>query len=130
MQFMFTDIAETITWSVIDFWRIPKKAYYTLKESFSPVYIFMDWPKVKYRMGRRYMLNVYIVNDLHTEFRGIARLYIDDIEVWAKDVTISPDSLHRFRVPVVFRDRGERSVKLSLNIGQREITNEYRVLVV
>ncbi|NVM55920.1 MAG: hypothetical protein HWN66_19625, partial [Candidatus Helarchaeota archaeon] len=68
IMFLFNDCFPGITWSIIDYWRTPKKAYYTTKLSFEPVYVMADWPKKKYKPSKTYKTRIYVVNDLHKVF--------------------------------------------------------------
>ncbi len=127
MQFMFTDIAPLITWAVVDYWRKPKKAYYELKKSFRPLHIFMEWPKPRYKPGKKYRLKIYIVNDYHKKFQGEASLKLDGDIIWTKNIEIPPDSLQKHMVPVVFRKKGISKVVLELRVGEERIVNEYMI---
>lgn len=63
LNFMFMDSQPGVSWSIIDYWRTPKKSYYDYAKSLSPQYAFSLTPKDRYRQGSRTELPVYVVND-------------------------------------------------------------------
>ena len=69
-QFMFIDCWPSITWSVIDYFGSPKKAYYTLQKAFQPVYVSVKVRQKKYLPGSKLNLDLWIINDLHKEFKN------------------------------------------------------------
>jgi beta-mannosidase len=90
-QFMFIDCWPSITWSVIDYYGSPKKAYYTLQKAFQPVYVSVKVRQKKYLPGSKLNLDIWIINDLHKEFKNctikfslkgkeLNRIKIDKIE--------------------------------------------------
>jgi beta-mannosidase len=74
-QFMFMDPWPSITWSVIDYWRNPKKGYKALQIGFQPVLISFITGRDRFVEGARdafIISDVVIINDLnqalpHTE---------------------------------------------------------------
>ncbi|MHA1360417.1 MAG: glycoside hydrolase family 2 protein [Candidatus Helarchaeota archaeon] len=65
IMFQFNDCFPGITWSIVDYWRSPKRAYYATQLSFEPVYVMADWPKKYYKPGSIFKTKLYVVNDLH-----------------------------------------------------------------
>jgi len=63
ITFLGIDCFPSITWSIIDFYRIPKKGYYIIKDIFEPIYAMVDWPKKVYKIGDIYQSFIYISND-------------------------------------------------------------------
>lgn len=130
LQFMFTDIAPLITWAIVDYWRKPKKAYFALQQSFRPTYIFMEWPKLKYKAGKEYNLKIFVVNDLHKKLSGKATVEFEDKVIWEKNVEITEDSLTTYRVPLTIprETKGRKKIALKLQLDNREvIVNEYMI---
>ncbi|MDP8222984.1 MAG: glycoside hydrolase family 2 TIM barrel-domain containing protein [Candidatus Lernaella stagnicola] len=64
MPFMFTDPNPAIQWSVLDYWRKPKKSYFALQKAMRPVYAFvaMDRP-IRKTHGKPLQIEAYVVND-------------------------------------------------------------------
>ncbi|MEM2878485.1 MAG: glycoside hydrolase family 2 TIM barrel-domain containing protein [Candidatus Hadarchaeales archaeon] len=69
-QFMFVDPWPAITWSVVDYYRRPKKAYFTLKKVYSPIYIMLTPPREEFSRGAGFFGEFTVINDLHAEFDG------------------------------------------------------------
>ena len=63
IMFLGIDCFPSITWSIIDFYRIPKKGYYVIKNTFESIYAMVNWPKKLYKCGELYQSPIYICND-------------------------------------------------------------------
>ncbi len=63
ITFLGIDCFPSITWSIIDFYRTPKKGYYVIKNAFESVYAMVDWPKKVYKKGEIYRSPIYVCND-------------------------------------------------------------------
>lgn len=70
IMFLFNDCFPGITWSIVDYWKTPKKAYYATQLSFEPVYVMVDWPKKHYKPNKTLKTNLYGVNDLHEKIQN------------------------------------------------------------
>ncbi|HEY4003194.1 MAG TPA: glycoside hydrolase family 2 TIM barrel-domain containing protein [Candidatus Xenobia bacterium] len=68
-QFMFVDDWPSITWSVVDYYRKPKKGYLALQTAMQPVL-----PSIEYSVDKPDdPVTLWVVNDRHQAYRG-ARL--------------------------------------------------------
>ena len=77
-QFMFMDPWPSITWSVIDYWRNPKKGYKALQIGFQPVLISLLHGRDQFVEGARdaFLLHdIMVINDLSSDFVG-AELHV------------------------------------------------------
>jgi len=72
IHFLFTDGWQAITWSVLDYYRLPKAGYDALKESSSAVRVCFDLQhtfnvehgfRIVYRKGDTLKCDLYLVND-------------------------------------------------------------------
>lgn len=68
-QFMFMDCWPSITWSVVDYFRKPKKGYFTLQKVYSPFYMILTPPREEFSQGSNFFGDFAIINDLHKEFK-------------------------------------------------------------
>lgn len=68
LQFHFVNTWPAIDWSIIDYYRVPKKAYYTIKEAFSPVLLSFTGDFTEDGV----CVSAWIVNDLHTQLEGLS----------------------------------------------------------
>ncbi len=81
-QFMFIDCWESITWSVVDFYGKKKKAFYVLKSCYQPVYVSGNLWQDQYFAGRKILLDLYLINDLHKNFENCTiKFYINKVAV-------------------------------------------------
>ena len=62
--FMLNDPAPAISWSVVDWRRRPKAAYEVLRAAMDPVLICAEYPAESYRVGGKFSLSLFVVNDL------------------------------------------------------------------
>lgn len=70
--FMLTDCFPSITWSILDYYRVPKLAYLNLTRAMSPTRVIVDWGgnykvdgkyRVVYEGGSTITFDVWVVND-------------------------------------------------------------------
>ena len=66
-QFMFIDCWPSITWSVVDYYGNKKAGYEILQMVFEPLFISINLRQDQYYKGRKLLLDVYIINDLHID---------------------------------------------------------------
>lgn len=78
VPFIFLDAYPAVLWSVVDYWRVPKRSYYAMQRAFSPQYAFCLFAPRTYALGDAVQLPLYAVNDAQREVRG-ARL-----EAWLR----------------------------------------------
>jgi len=98
-QFMFMDPAPLVTWSVVDYYRRPKRGYQVLAECYQPVLPIVALEREKSTPGRLLVFQVAVVNDLHRAFAGAqVRVWAEGPEGWRADLDsytldIPPDSV-------------------------------------
>jgi len=65
------DCWPSITWSIVDYYRNPKKAYYAVKTAYQPVLVTADFGTRELVQGAARIFNsIWIVNDLFDEFKN------------------------------------------------------------
>ena len=122
-QFMLVDCWESISWSVVDYYGIPKKGYYALKEAYSPLLLSVRLRQKRYTPGSKLNVDLFIINDLYKVFTdcrivfSIKNKNIDDFP--CKE--IQPDSMLSMR----FEDLNVY-VPEKLNAGKHLINVELR----
>lgn len=79
VPFMFHDSHPAVTWSIIDYWRVPKRSYHAMALAFSPQYVCALFELRRYRVGEAVPLTVYAVNDAQRPVDG-ARF-----QAWLRD---------------------------------------------
>ncbi|NTW01365.1 MAG: glycoside hydrolase [Oscillochloris sp.] len=78
VPFIFVDPYPAILWSVVDYWRVPKRSYYAMRMTFSPQYAFCLFHPRTYAIGEAVELPLYVVNDAQHTAGGVrltARLH-------------------------------------------------------
>jgi beta-mannosidase len=63
VTFNLTDPCPAVQWSVVDYWREPKKSYAALKTAFHPQYVFTLLDRDQYRIEQTVRVPIYVVND-------------------------------------------------------------------
>jgi beta-mannosidase len=63
VPFVFLDPYPAILWSIIDYWRVPKRSYHAMRMGFSPQYAFSIFMPRIYRLNEAIDLPLYVVND-------------------------------------------------------------------
>ncbi len=138
-QFMFIDCWPSITWSVVDYYRKPKKGFYALKQAYQPVLISIENREEKIAVGSMANFGITIVNDLNKDFLG-ARWSVrikdssgksldelhGDVDVPPDSVTVLGDALRptwQWRVPEGSKE-GEYKAEGELISAQGEILSQ------
>ena len=86
-QFMFMDPAPLITWSVVDYYRRPKRGYHALRDAYQPVLPVIGLEREKSTPGRLLAFPVAVVNDLPCPFPGAkVRIWAQGPDGWQADL--------------------------------------------
>ncbi|MEE8443328.1 MAG: glycoside hydrolase family 2 TIM barrel-domain containing protein [Dehalococcoidia bacterium] len=115
-QFMFVDCWPSITWSVVDYDRVPKQGYHALKRAYQPVLGSLQIRQDLVSMGQDVNIGLTIINDLMEHLSSVSwTLRVLDptgqlLEHWHGMTNVPPDStvvlgdpeapLHTWKVPV------------------------------
>jgi beta-mannosidase len=70
-QFCFADAHPSVTWSVLDHERVPKRALEALAAACAPVIVVATRPAEVYRAGQQLALDVHAVSDLRHPVEGV-----------------------------------------------------------
>ena len=70
VPFIFVDAYPAVVWSVVDYWRVPKRSYYAMQTAFRPQYAYAIFHPRSYSLGEPIELPVYAVNDAQRPARG------------------------------------------------------------
>lgn len=146
-QFMFVDCWPSITWSVVDYKRVPKKGYYALKQAYQPVLPVLKIGRERLMEGKIKLREaLYIVNDTPHRYEGASiemtleresKLYFQfekriDIQKNCSQLIYSSSALDSECEPTKIPTPGKYKVKLTLKDEKKKIlgTNQYFVEVV
>ncbi len=70
VAFILIDPYPAVLWSVVDYWRVPKRSYHALRMAFNPQYAFTLIEPRTYRIAEPVTLPIYAVNDEHRAIEG------------------------------------------------------------
>lgn len=70
VPFIFVDPHPAVLWSVVDYWRVPKRSYYAMQLAFRPQYAFCLYDPRSFAVGEAVELPLYAVNDAPRAYRG------------------------------------------------------------
>ncbi|NJP05575.1 MAG: glycoside hydrolase [Chloroflexaceae bacterium] len=137
VAFLFADPYPAILWSVIDYWRVPKRSYDALKMAFSPQYAFTIVSSFPYQVGQSVDIPIYVVNDARHAVRDLTLeaclLAPDDSELALVKhiVSLDPDcptlELDRLRLKPIIP--GTYTVLIQMHGGAEVIDQTYAIEV-
>jgi beta-mannosidase len=137
LAFSFHDPNPAVQWSVIDYWRVPKRSYYHMQRAFHPQYVFTLMNRSAYAVGEEIGVPIYVVNDspeAYDEVDVSAHVVDEDgntttqasfSRALAADSQAELAHLLHFR----FNRPGQRTLRLSLTYGDEVFENEYPLLI-
>jgi beta-mannosidase len=70
VAFLFVDPYPAVLWSVVDYWRVPKRSYYAMQLAYRPQYAFCLFEPRSYKVGEAVELPLYAVNDARRTYQG------------------------------------------------------------
>ena len=118
------DCWPSISWSVIDYYGAPKRAYAALGKLYSPVLASFGYPLLPRKPGDTVRGELWLINDLLSSFQN-AKLsaYLNDKEIFERRVNIAPDSATRVDALQVTLDEGENILRLKVNWGPAPLSD-------
>lgn len=137
LPFMFNDPFPAVLWSIVDYWRIPKRSYAALRRAFSPQYAFTLFDQETYAPGHPIDLPIYVVNDAQRDvpIELSARLTAPDGEEIGRverRLTLPPDCMAIEADRLRLHPPRTGTYRLALAIADGNglaLENEYEVLV-
>jgi beta-mannosidase len=135
VPFIFVDPHPAVLWSVVDYWRVPKRSYYAMQLAFRPQYAFCLYDPRSFAVGEAVELPLYAVNDAQRAYQGAT------LEARLSDPDGAPlaESRQRFDLPadclpiVVDRLRltltrpGRYALALTLTGVEHEVRQVYEI---
>jgi beta-mannosidase len=104
-----------ISWSVIDYYGTPKRAYDEMKKVYSPVFASFDYTLIPRRAGDVVRGNLWIINDLCAAYPD-AELgaHLNGKEIFKRVIKIEPDSAARVDALAVTLSEGENILRVQV----------------
>ncbi len=121
-QFLFNEPFTSINWGIIDNFRVPKKGYFSLKNSFEPIL-----PIAKLKDNK---IDIYVVNDYLREFKDVKLSYsLYDknsklIKFKEININIKKDSVKKIESLRVKKDK-EYNFFINIEVDGKVVTNSY-----
>ena len=137
LAFSFHDPNPAVQWSVVDYWRVPKRSYYPLKSAFHPQYVFTLLTARKFAVGEEIAVPIYVVNDSPQAYdevgisaeilsgKGERTTHAEFTCALPADSEAELVRLLHFR----FKEAGERKLRLRLEYGREVFENEYPLAI-
>jgi len=137
LAFSFHDPNPAVQWSVLDYWRVPKRSYYHMQRAFHPQYVFTLLERSVYAVGEEIAVPIYIVNDSPEAYdevdvsadvadaEGLTTTQASFSCALAADSEAELVHLLHFR----FKRPGQRKLRLRLHYGDEVFENEYPLLI-
>ncbi|HEX7588745.1 MAG TPA: hypothetical protein VF478_10555, partial [Anaerolineae bacterium] len=120
----FNDAWPAISWSVIDYYGTPKRAYEELKRLYSPVLASFDYPLQPRRAGESVKGDLWLINDWLSSFENAElSAYLDGVEILKRHVNIAPDSATCVDALAVTLGSGENILRLKVNWGPAPLSD-------
>jgi beta-mannosidase len=114
-HFMFVDDWPSITWSVVDYYRVPKLGYTTLQTSMQPIL-----PSIEYQINDpQAPLTLWVVNDTYRDLKGSQVCWtIGTAERKCQAAEIGPDSVAKITTLGALPQVTAGDQKLNVSIEQ------------
>lgn len=137
LAFSFHDSNPAVQWSVVDYWRVPKRSYYHMQRAFHPQYVFTMLDKDQYQVGEEIAVPIYVVNDSRDSYEEVgisAEVFDAEGERTTRasfSSSLGADSQAQLvrLLHLRFDKRGERRLLLKLEYGGEVFENEYPLLI-
>ncbi len=120
----FNDCWPAISWSVIDYYGAPKRAYAELTRLYSPVLASFDYPLQPRRAGDIVRGELWLVNDLLSSFQNAElSAYLNGEVIFTRRVNIASDSATRVDALNVPLGAGANILRLKVNWGPAPLSD-------
>jgi len=137
VAFLHNDSHPAVTWSVVDYWRAPKKGYSALRDAFRPVWAFATPRFRPYRVGQTVTIPLFAANDSleafrRVSFRAVLRREEQTVDELATEVDLLPDMLSLKVGELAFVPRQPRAWQLEISMtkpGAIQVENRYEIRV-
>jgi beta-mannosidase len=135
VPFMFHDSNPAVQWSIVDYWRVPKRSYAAMRLAFSPQYVFTLLDKDEHAIGVAVDVPIYIVNDAHravpttlearlldpvgaelARFERVLTLPPDCMAMEIERLRLTPDRAGTYRLALALRPQDTEPVEQEYEI--------------
>lgn len=121
----FNDAWGSISWSLVDYYGVPKLAYEMLRTVYAPVLVSLDYDWTRRRKGDTVRGDLWIVNDLTQEQEVEWRAVLDRQEICSRVVQAAPNSATSVEVLDVHLGNEANVLRLEWTVGGQSYALEY-----
>ncbi|MCQ6266931.1 beta galactosidase jelly roll domain-containing protein [Fictibacillus sp. WQ 8-8] len=111
LQFHFVNTGPSIDWSIIDYYRQPKKAYFAMAKAFEPLHLSFNGEVTDGELGKTATVTPWIVNDYNVTFENCEIAY----KVFLEDGTLVDQQC--LPVPKIVKDSVQSFESLTLPVS-------------
>jgi beta-mannosidase len=137
LAFSFHDPNPAIQWSVVDYWRVPKRSYSHMQRAFHPQYVYTLLNRPAFAVGEEIPVPVYVVNDSPQRYEevGVDAEVLDEQGRRTTSASFSTSLAGDSEAQLVrqmrlrFSKPGPRKLRLSLRYGDQVFENEYPLII-
>lgn len=137
VPFVFADPYPAVLWSVVDYWRVPKRSYYAMQMAFNPQYAFALFSPRTYRIAEPVDLPIYAVNDARHAVQNMCLIVKlenpdgDQLAVLEHTISLEADCLAQEidRLRLTPTMPGQYRLSLSLTNVEQETHQVYHIHV-
>ncbi len=72
LVWQYDDIWPCLSWSIVDWYGMPKPSYYFLKRASRPVHISADYERYLWNTGETFKTDIHLLNDTQNPLKGLA----------------------------------------------------------
>ncbi|MBI4788725.1 MAG: hypothetical protein HY782_16970 [Chloroflexi bacterium] len=120
----FNDAWPAISWSVVDYYGQPKRAYTELRRLYSPVFVSFDYTFKRRRAGQTVHGDLWLINDLCRAFDDVElAAYLNEQQICVRRVSLAPDSAARLDALDMRLVEGENTLRLELRERERVLSD-------
>jgi beta-mannosidase len=111
----FNDAWPAISWSVVDYYGTPKRAYDEIKKIYAPVFASFDYPLRVRHAGDTVRGDLYLINDLRESIQNADVIaHLNGEQIYNRRIDIEPDSVARIDVLEVRLGDAENILRLTI----------------
>lgn len=115
----------SISWSVVDYARKPKRAYTKIQQLYNPVLVSFAYPYRKRAASESVNGQLWLINDTLQEIHGTLRAWHNDALVLTRAVSIPSNDARTLQDFAVTLERGANALCFELRGENVVSTNEY-----
>lgn len=115
----------SICWSVLDYARAPKRAYYKIQELYNPVLVSFHYPPRPYRPGENVRGTIWLVNDTLRDVAATLTVWHNETQALRQAVVLSANCARAGAAMEFAFQRGANALRLELRGENVFSTNEY-----